>query len=72
MIAIWLLFFGVQMFKSKFSGWDEVIAVDFTRTAESVQKTGADLTKWARQQETKVYHSQQCSITLIIPSALFW
>ncbi|PSN45747.1 Protein flightless-1 [Blattella germanica] len=42
-----------QMFKSKFSGWDEVIAVDFTRTAESVQKTGADLAKWARQQETK-------------------
>ncbi|XP_049849364.1 protein flightless-1 [Schistocerca gregaria] len=42
-----------QIFKSKFSGWDEVIAVDFTRTAESVQKTGADLTKWARQQETK-------------------
>lgn len=34
-------------------GWDEVIAVDFTRTAESVQKTGADLTKWARKQETK-------------------
>jgi hypothetical protein len=43
------------MFKSKFSGWDEVIAVDFTRTAESVQKTGADLAKWARQQETKVH-----------------
>ncbi|XP_060528403.1 protein flightless-1 [Cylas formicarius] len=42
-----------QIFKCKFSGWDEVIAVDFTRTAESVQKTGADLTKWARQQETK-------------------
>ncbi|KAK7794573.1 hypothetical protein R5R35_003590 [Gryllus longicercus] len=42
-----------QIFKSKFTGWDEVIAVDFTRTAESVQKTGADLTKWARQQETK-------------------
>jgi hypothetical protein len=46
------------MFKSKFSGWDEVIAVDFTRTAESVQKTGADLTKWARQQETKVCSKQ--------------
>lgn len=30
-----------------------MIAVDFTRTAESVQKTGADLTKWARKQETK-------------------
>lgn len=43
-----------QLFKSKFCGWDEVIAVDFTRTAESVAKTGADLTKWARQQETKV------------------
>jgi hypothetical protein len=48
------LCFALQMFKSKFSGWDEVIAVDFTRTAESVQRTGADLTKWARQQETKV------------------
>ncbi|XP_023016782.2 FLII actin remodeling protein isoform X1 [Leptinotarsa decemlineata] len=42
-----------QIFKSKFIGWDEVIAVDFTRTAESVQKTGADLTKWAKEQETK-------------------
>ncbi|XP_075220548.1 FLII actin remodeling protein isoform X2 [Lycorma delicatula] len=42
-----------QIFKTKFTGWDEVIAVDFTRTAESVQKTGADLTKWAKQQETK-------------------
>ncbi|CAG9770082.1 unnamed protein product [Ceutorhynchus assimilis] len=42
-----------QVFKCKFVGWDEVIAVDFTRTAESVQKTGADLTKWAKQQETK-------------------
>lgn len=30
-----------------------MIAVDFTRTAESVQKTGADLTKWALQQEAK-------------------
>ncbi len=31
-----------------------MIAVDFTRTAHSVQRTGADLQKWARQQETKV------------------
>ena len=30
-----------------------MIAVDFTRTAESVAKTGADLTKWAKQQDTK-------------------
>lgn len=42
-----------QVFKSKFVGWDEIIAVDFTRTAQSVAKTGADLTKWAKQQETK-------------------
>lgn len=42
-----------QIFKSKFSGWEEIIAVDFTRTAASVAKTGADLTKWARQQETR-------------------
>lgn len=42
-----------QIFKSKFVGWDEIIAVDFTRTAQSVAKTGADLTKWAQRQETK-------------------
>ena len=35
-------------------GWDDVIGVDFTRTAQSVQRTGADLTKWAKEQETKV------------------
>lgn len=40
--------------KSKFSGWDDVIAVDFTRTAESVARTGADLIKWMSQQEVKV------------------
>ena len=27
--------------------------MDFTRTAESVQRTGADLNKWAEKQETK-------------------
>ena len=43
-----------QVFKSKFSCWDDVIAVDFTRTAESVARTGADLGKWAANQETKV------------------
>lgn len=42
-----------QIFKSKFIGWDEVMAVDFTRTANSVAKTGADLTKWAKKQETR-------------------
>lgn len=43
----------IQIFKCKFIGWDEVISVDFTRTAQSVAKTGADLTKWAKQQDTK-------------------
>lgn len=63
-----------QIFKSKFMGWDEVIAVDFTRTgmnfsifcfillfeqssiflaAQSVARTGADLARWAKKQETK-------------------
>lgn len=42
-----------QVFKTKFLNWDDAIAVDFTRTAESVAKTGADLAKWARKQETK-------------------
>lgn len=42
-----------QVFKTYFAGWDEVIAVDFTRTAESVARTGADLASWAKQQETK-------------------
>lgn len=42
-----------QLFKSNFMGWEEIIAVDFTRTAQSVAKTGADLSKWARQQETR-------------------
>lgn len=38
-----------QVFKSKFTGWDEVIAVDFTRTAQSVARTGADLNRWVRK-----------------------
>lgn len=42
-----------QIFKSNFVGWEEIIAVDFTRTAQSVAKTGADLTKWAKKQETR-------------------
>lgn len=42
-----------QVFKTKFLNWDDAIAVDFTRTAESVAKTGADLGKWAKKQETK-------------------
>ncbi|XP_068154697.1 protein flightless-1 [Drosophila tropicalis] len=43
----------MQIFRTKFAGWDEVMAVDFTRTAKSVAKTGANLTQWARKQETR-------------------
>ncbi|KAK2714542.1 protein flightless-1-like isoform X2 [Artemia franciscana] len=43
-----------QFAKTKFVGWDDVIAVDFTRTAASVRKTGADLNTWVKKQETKV------------------
>ncbi|KAK3858495.1 hypothetical protein Pcinc_035323 [Petrolisthes cinctipes] len=43
-----------QVFKTKFNGWTDVIHVDFTRTAESVRKTGANLKDWASKQETKV------------------
>ena len=45
-----------QIFKSKFVCWDDVIAVDFTRTAHSVQRTGADLQKWAKQQVRPLTH----------------
>lgn len=38
-----------QSFKCRFPTWDEIVAVDFTRTAESVQKIGADLNKWLNQ-----------------------
>ncbi len=34
-----------QVFKSKFDGWDDSIAVDYTRSAESVSKRGADIRK---------------------------
>ncbi|VIO90379.1 Flightless-I protein homolog, putative [Brugia malayi] len=31
------------IFRSKFQGWDDIIPFDFTRTADSVQRRGADL-----------------------------
>ena len=43
-----------QLFKSKFRDWDDVIAVDYTRTAESVTRTGADLSKWMSGQKVKI------------------
>lgn len=42
-----------MVFKSKFSAWNDVIDVDFTRTADSVRKTGANLKDWCAKQETK-------------------
>lgn len=42
-----------QLFKTKFYDWDDVIAVDYTRTAESVSKTGPDLMKWMSKQIVK-------------------
>ena len=32
-----------QILKARFKGWDDVIAVDYTRTSESVQRRGADI-----------------------------
>ena len=32
-----------QIFKTKFAGWDDVLPVDFTRTAESITRRGADM-----------------------------
>jgi hypothetical protein len=32
-----------QVFKSKFDAWDDVLAVDFTRTADNVSKKGANM-----------------------------
>lgn len=32
-----------QIFKTKFVGWDDVLPVDYTRTAESVTRRGADM-----------------------------
>ena len=43
-----------QVFKSKFNGWDDVIAVDFTRTADSVARTGANLHEWMSKQKVKI------------------
>ncbi len=42
-----------QVFKSKFDGWDDSIAVDYTRSAESVSKRGADLRKILSETEFK-------------------
>lgn len=42
-----------QIFKSKFEGWDDVMAVDFTRTAESVIRRGVDLRKILEKDQIK-------------------
>lgn len=42
-----------QIFKSKFTGWDDLIAVDYTRTADSVARRGADWKKIMNETELK-------------------
>ncbi|CAF4516331.1 unnamed protein product, partial [Rotaria socialis] len=42
-----------QVFKSKFDAWDDVLAVDFTRTAENVSKKGANMKKILQENEMK-------------------
>jgi hypothetical protein len=44
-VFIFVCFYRVetQVFKSKFDAWDDVLAVDFTRTAENVSRKGADM-----------------------------
>ncbi|GAV08468.1 hypothetical protein RvY_18151 [Ramazzottius varieornatus] len=42
-----------QVFKSKFEGWDDVMAVDFTRTAESVIRRGVDLKQILEKDQIK-------------------
>lgn len=31
------------MFRSKFSGWDDIVPVDYTMTADTVQRRGTDI-----------------------------
>lgn len=47
--------------KTIFVGWDDVIAVDFTRSAESVAKRGADVMKILRDTEMKVCVQENCA-----------
>ncbi|CAF0908368.1 unnamed protein product, partial [Didymodactylos carnosus] len=55
-----------QVFKSKFEGWDDVIGVDFTRTAESVLKKGADMKKILQENEMK------CNLQALFKSRPLW
>lgn len=48
-----MLFAQLQVFKSKFKNWDDVLKVDYTRAAETVQQTdnlqgkvGGERLKW--------------------------
>ena len=43
-----------QVFKSKFWGWDDVLAVDYTRSADTVSKV-------AKKLGTKVRWSESCA-----------
>lgn len=53
-VHFFFLFYGHSHFQSKFSGWDDVLAVDFTRTAESITRRGADLNLILERDKIKV------------------
>lgn len=42
-----------QIFKSKFEGWDDLIPVDYTRTADSVYKKASNYKKQQQQQQNQ-------------------
>ena len=42
-----------QVFKSKFEGWHDVMAADFSRTAESVIRRGVDMKKILQKDQIK-------------------
>lgn len=48
-----------QIFKSKFEGWDDLIPVDYTRTADSVYKKASNYKKQQQQKQEQQQQQQQ-------------
>lgn len=48
-----------QLFKNKFQGWDDVLGVDYTRTAESVSKKGVDVDMDMKTDLSALFMSRQ-------------
>lgn len=64
-----------QIFKSKFEGWDDLIAVDYTRTADTVNKKNANYKKQAQQMNHSVREgsvdSVASSTSIVSQSAVY-